>query len=77
MLEIRKIRKYYENNLLLDDISFTLGADETVLPAGTLRRAARAPCCASSPGWRNPKAGKCCGMDRISLRNRRTCAISA
>ena len=34
MLEIRKIRKYYENKLLLDDISFTLGADETVCLLG-------------------------------------------
>jgi len=34
MLEIRKIRKYYENQLLLDDISFTLGADETVCLLG-------------------------------------------
>ncbi len=34
MLEIRKIRKYYENQLLLDDISFTLGTDETVCLLG-------------------------------------------
>ena len=34
MLEIRKIRKFYENKLLLDDISFTLGADETVCLLG-------------------------------------------
>ena len=34
MLEIRKIRKYYENQLLLDDISFTLAADETVCLLG-------------------------------------------
>jgi ABC-type Fe3+/spermidine/putrescine transport system ATPase subunit len=34
MLEIRKIRKYYENQLLLDDISFTLGSDETVCLLG-------------------------------------------
>ena len=34
MLEIRKIRKYYENKLLLDDISFMLGADETVCLLG-------------------------------------------
>ncbi|MDK2979903.1 MAG: thiamine transport system ATP-binding protein [Chloroflexota bacterium] len=34
MLEIRNIRKYYENDLLLEDISFTLGADETVCLLG-------------------------------------------
>lgn len=34
MLEIKRVRKYYEKQLLLDDISFSVAADETVCLLG-------------------------------------------